>query len=345
MYNLINKAAAALLVLLVVGCSQQNPSASNVRSVSSVATEPALQIVAVDLVSVLGQLPRFDPWSITVQVSPVKTSFGASVVEALRDAGYGVQRVSADQGINNLSYEQTVFDNKAKPAARFHIDVGGVRIARDYIKRANRWIPNSAMRVFGVKPTRVLLHNELHSSNDEATAFATGVVFYDEAGNIVESRTSVTQVSRTDSGTTGQAIVAQRALLLSQAATFSRQRAIASADRRSFQPIAEVVLRFPSTNPSNLGEVNKRAIAALLTRARSAADRFSIQGCSHGRSLIWDGTESLSLERQQRVNKELLVSGVDPAAIRESGCFSTDPNFEIPRQSVRLILERAEKPL
>ena len=72
----------------------------------------------------------------------------------------------------------------------------------------------------------------------------------------------------------------------------------------------------------------------------SGADRLSITGCSHGKSLLWDGTESQSLARSQRVKEELLLGGIPGRLLREEGCFGTRYGDALPPNAVLVTLER-----
>lgn len=341
MRRLLFSTIGLLSVVLMVGCAPASKSLTD-NPDSSIKNDPSLRLVAIDLISVLGQLPNFDPWSMTVQVSPTRTSYGKAIVDALSDAGYGVQRVSADQGRNHVEYKETSIIENTGLSNAFEIEVRGVRIARNYERSKDRWVPSSPIRVFGAEPTRLVVFNELHGDEQETTQFSSGVVFHSGNGDVLESRETRVGVTRIDANSSDDtsADLAKRALLLSQASTFTRQRASADEDSKKYQSIAEVVLRFPSADPNTLGENNKQAIAKLLKNSNADTDRFVIQGCAHGKTLVWDGTESISLERQQRVNKELIVSGVEPGAIHELGCFNDSPSTEIPRQSVSLVLER-----
>ena len=344
MTKAVFKAFSAGLMFFSVGCAQLDvlsvgsPPASGPAS----GTESETRTVAVELVSVLGQLPGLDPFSTTAQVSPIQSEFGDSVVDALQDVGYGVQRVSTDQGTTHVSYRMTQSIENSRTVTEFEVGLRGVRVARNYAKSSNRWAPTSAIRVYGAEPVRVLVNDDLHPHSAEARRQITGVVFHDAQGNILESRDFTVLVGgggNSDSGAIDSSTV-QRSLSLGQASVFGRQRAYAIEDQRNFKTVAEVVLHFPSDNPSTLGARNKRAIAALLQRHENNTDRFVIQGCSQGATLMWDGTESLSMERQQRVNKELLVSGVSPEAIVEEGCLRRSSDTQLLKQSVRLQLAR-----
>jgi len=326
----------------LAGCASTKPS---IEQSINVKDDPSLRVVAVDLISVLAQLPDFDSWSMTVQVSPTRTSYGKAVVDALTEVGYGIQRVSADQGQNHVEYKESAIVESTGTKDVFEIKVRGVRISRLYIRENNRWLPNSPILVFGAEPTPVKIYNELHSSNSNPTRFASGVVFHDTSGNVIESTESMVDVVKGSGSAAGISDLTKRALLLSQASTFSRQRTSAIHDNGNYKRVAEVILNFPSPDPTQLGQGNKQAIAALLKRSNHSKDRYVIQGCVQGKTLRWDGTESIALERQQRINKELIISGIKPGSIKELGCSADDSQSGLTRHAVNLILERMVEPL
>ncbi len=338
MRKTVLKALSAGLMGFVVGCAQVE--------IANHGPQPELRRVAVDLVSVLGQLPGLDPHSTTTRVSRDPSDFGVAVANALRDVGYGVQRTSSDESVNRLSYKRTQTVDTARTTTEFEVGLRGVRVTRAYSQSGDQWVPASPIRVYGSEPTRVLVNDELHSQDQpartsKARRVLSGVVFHDAQGTVIDSRRFTVLVrARANSGDASRVSAVQRSLSLGQSSVFGRQRALAATDQRQFEPVAEVMLTFRADDPATLGVRNKRAIAALLQRHQPGADRFIIQGCSQGASLAWDGTERVSLERQQRVNKELLVSGVSPAAIAEEGCKRRSAESELPERSVRLQLTR-----
>ena len=346
-HHRIAKLSSVLTVLVfVAGCAttaQQAPIEPNTTPSEQTAanpTDPTLRIVAVDLISVLSQLPGYETWSMTAQVSPTSSKFGEALVVAMRDAGYGVQRVSADQGLNYLEYRKNVTLTDSSETTAFELEVRDVTVSRNYQWVGSRWIPSSAVRIRGVKPTPVNIYNDLHSKQGITTTLVTGVQFLDKSGRVVASQANTTKIS----GDTEKLVEEQSVLNKSRASVFTRQRSNASSDHRTYRPISEVTLTFPSKDPNVLGEMNKLAIMTIMKQMDSASDRFLIQGC-HSQSLAWDGTELLSLERQLRVNQELLVAGVNPEAIQESGCSQENTQLNLPRKSIRLTLQRATQPL
>ena len=332
-------AAIGIALVLIVGCStaQKAPIDSN----ESEKPDPSLGAIAVDLVSVLGQLPGYESWAMTAQVSPATSSFGDSLINAMRNAGYGLQRVSADQGINFLEYSKTQTSTDSGDTTEFELAVRDVSVSRNYQWIGARWIPSSAVRITGVKPTPINVYNDLYGKKGTTTKLVTGVQFIDKSGRILSSQASTGRVS----GDIDEKFGEQNVLNKSRASVFTRQRSSADEDTRTYRPVSAVTLKFPTKDPSVLGDRNKRAIITLMKQMDATRDQFLIQGCSYGKSLAWDGTEVLSLERQQRVNQELLVAGVKPESIRETGCSEEDRSVNLPRQSVRLTLQRATQPL
>jgi len=330
-----------LAVLFSVGCASPN---NNARTYRSAPVNPVLSIVAADLVSVLAQLPGFDAWSMTAQVSPASSEYGEALIDALRTAGYGVQRVSADQGRNYLEYRKVVSSNEVGDSTAFELKIRNVYVARDYEWRGSRWVPSSPVRIRGVEPTKVNVYNELYGQRGKTTEFVSGVEFVDDAGAVIESRSAMAKVSGVQPNY-GARYLELRVLIMSRASIFSRQRSTVDQDTRTYRPISNVVLTFPNADPNLLGDLNKQAIVAMVNQMDPDLDRFVIRGCSHGKSLIWDGNEITSLNRQQRVNQELLVAGIQSDSIVETGCFAAENEIELPKQSVRLTLQRATQPL
>lgn len=70
-----------------------------------------------------------------------------------------------------------------------------------------------------------------------------------------------------------------------------------------------MLLVFPTPDNLVLGPQNKAAIETLITFYNPDTTGFEITGCKSNSSLLWDGTENDSLERQLRVRNELLVTG------------------------------------
>lgn len=334
-----------LLLLASCATNSASSSANKLERHVEYSTTKDVQIVATDLVSALLQIPGYDSWSMTLQVSPAPLPFGHAVTQALKDAGYGIQKVKQDQGQNYISYQKRDSATDRGRFTTFLISVRGIAVSRNYRYHSNRWIPTSPIKIKGAKPTKVVVFDDLHFQDGKINEFISGVEFVDDQGNAVHSTERVVSIKESSRRVTGERINEARFLIMSKVNLFTKQRAVDNLKIRNYTPISKVTLTFPSQDPTVLGKGNKNAIAKLVSLKRSETDGFIIRGCSHGKSLIWDGTESDSLERQIRVNQELLVSGVSHEIIREEGCFADVNEAPPPRQSVFLTLRRETKTL
>lgn len=300
-------------------------------------------LVATDLVSVLMQTRELPPWSTTVQLGPERGAFGRALVDAFRGGGYGVQRVSIDQGQRFVRHERGRIESEAGATIRYALGVGSLRVARDYRRVDGKLFPASVVRLEGATPTRVIVNDDVYRQRGGETVFPSGVVFLGEDGEELARREREVRVTAGSARAAGERIGAERFLVQARAAIFLGDRLDASEtvlEERSLVPFKQLVLRFPEPDSLALGADNKRALARLRAYFDERVDRFSLTGCSHGRSLLWDGTESDSLARSQRVKEELMIAGVPSARVREEGCFATRYADRLPPQAVVVTLER-----
>lgn len=118
------------------------------------------KMAAEDLVFVLAQL--YPPKVTTLQLGPAATPFATKLAEEIVRTGYGVQRVSADQGPRLVNYSQMQLDGASgNPHYRYLIFVRKSGFEREYTMNAeNEVIPASPMRAYGAK-TKIELNPEL----------------------------------------------------------------------------------------------------------------------------------------------------------------------------------------
>ena len=331
----------SLVALLLSSCSTMpiNEDAAESEYVNT-QKNVDVQIVATDLVTTLLQIPGYSAWSMTLQVSPAPNPFGESITVALRNAWYGIQRVKQDQGLNYVSYQKSESSTDKGTYTTFEITVRDVNISRDYHYYKSRWIPISPMRIKGVPPSKITMFDHLHIQEGVVSKFISGVEFHDKQGRLINTTERLVKIRNPEARLAGERISEARYLIMSRSKLFTRQRAVDNKALDAYVPVSSVVLKFPSRDNYFLGKENKTAIAQLVRQMSTDTDGFTIRGCSHGKSQMWDGTESASLERQNRVNRELLVSGVSHELIREKSCFDSAGDVELPKQSVVLTLRR-----
>ena len=84
-----------------------------------------LDLVATNFVAALVQLPELRPAGTTLQLTAPTSVFGNVLVRALEDAGYGMQRVSADQGSRYVTYSRRFSgEPQSGPLTDFSLAVG-----------------------------------------------------------------------------------------------------------------------------------------------------------------------------------------------------------------------------
>ena len=108
-----------------------------------------LALVSTNLVAALVQLPELSPSTVTLQLSAPRSAFGNTVLRALEDAGYGVQRVAADQGRHYVAYRQRFAETDAGPVTDYELTVNGLRVHREYVHRDTGVYPSSLMTIEG----------------------------------------------------------------------------------------------------------------------------------------------------------------------------------------------------
>lgn len=344
-------ALAMLLAAMLGACASSRSDGATATPDEPVRQDDVeLELVGVDLVSVLIQLPALSPFFTTLQFSPPPTAFGEVLERTLRDSGYGMQRVSDDQGQHYVSYLHTLDTNaRGRQIATYAVRVAGIEVERDYRRESvggrgtTRLVPVSAIRVVGTTPTPVVVNDDLYRRRvDPGEDFVSGVLFLDEHGSSLARQERLVRASESAARESGERVNVERFLVLARANLFhaDRLRAVEDEHEGERRPLWQVTLRFDEPDSLHLGSGNKRALARLRQRFDADSDRFSITGCSHGKSLLWDGTESQSLARSQRVKEELLLGGVPSRLLREEGCFDTRYGESLPPNAVSVTLER-----
>jgi len=331
------------MALLSAGCETPAPRTGFVEAVQqSNLSESQAETIAVDLISILLQLPNSAPFYTTIQFSPPSNLFGEELITAASDSGYGVQMVDADQGANHMNYRLSPATSDGLRTMDVSIAIGNIEISREYFTSATRIYPTSEIRVRGVPPRKLLVSNDIFPSSAKSRKIPTGVIFFDKNGSIAANYKTV-EKTRVGSFVSGPDIMAARHLVMARAAIFTGERLSRAVSWRdeldSYRSHQVAKLRFKSRN-LDLGQKNKKAVSALLDRFDSASDLLVITGCSFGKSLIWDGTEVASLDRSQRIKEELLVRGVRNNRIREEGCFQTEYGEELLPRMVILTLKK-----
>jgi len=305
----------------------------------SAPSQSSYGVIATDLVSSLVQLSELSPFATTIQINRPKAEFGSELVKALRYSGYGVQIVAEDQGRNYLSYVSTRAEEPDETYYTFNVIIRNISISRTFVKNNGHYVPSSPVRVTGAQAQRIVVNDDIYRHSIGNAEFPSGVTFIDPNGQLVYYGPRLVVSTNAMKRKTNDQIKTEMVLIHARANVFTKSR-ISEKTNIKYDPYKQVSLRFRPQS-LELGEKNKKAIRLLLESFDSDTDRLSITACSFGKSLMWDGTESVALERGLRVRQELLASNISIENTRDESCFSTKYGDDLPRSTVVLTLERA----
>jgi len=268
-----------------------------------------LRLISIDLVSALVQLPDVNPTSVTLQVTPPQTGFGNLVVRALEDAGYGLQRVSADQGLHYVQYLERFAETDAGPITDYVLRVGDISIERQYIENDNGVYPSSLLNIDGVPTSDSVVLDEsiFVEQGGGGEVFVSGVA----------SGREVTDIREIKANTYDKTPMEQRAVrseqLLSARRAAIRRNALTD-ELEGFDRLRRTVLIFDNPKTRIMGAGNKQAIR-LLVREYQAGDIFQISACTDV-----DGKNEESSLRGIRVVEEFLSYDIPADSVVQAPC-------------------------
>jgi len=272
-----------------------------------------LQLVATDLVSVLLQLPDFQPSTATLQVSKPTTPFGNTVLRALEDAGFGLQRVSADQGQRYVSYRKRFSETDAGPVTDFEIVVGSVLVRREYKIDDRGVFPSSLMFVNGspVVSSIVLNNDMFQEQGGSGETFVSGVL----APDATSQETDISEVTVNDFDTVPKnRRTSPVTVLTSIRQRHARAQINRDVDLSNYRRLRRTVLIFDDAKTRLMGAGNKQAIN-LLAREFIASDLFVITACTDV-----DGRNEAAQSQGIRVEEEFASHGIPLDAIHIAPC-------------------------
>ena len=263
-----------------------------------------LQLISTNLVSTLVQIPSLQSGAVTLQINDPQTPFGNAIVRALEDAGFGLQRVSADQGQNYVSYSKRVSETEAGMVTDYNLTVGDLNLRREYSLIGNLIYPSSLMTISGTDSLRDIeltdaIFAEQGGVND---AFISGVQFDGEPDPTLAVKTidvreydEIPQDKRTP-----QNIVFDQAR--QHYFEMQAQRTPPPLDR--FDKYRRTVLIFDNDVTQTMGNGNKQAVRKLISEF-SDDDIMLVKAC-----LDADGQNDAAMNRAIRVEQELLGFGI-----------------------------------
>ncbi len=271
-----------------------------------------LRLISIDLVSALVQLPDVNPTAVTLQVTQPQTAFGNMVVRALEDAGYGLQRVTADQGLHYVQYSERFAETDAGPVIDYVLRVGNVSLDREYIENDNGVFPSSLMRVDGVaNPDSIELNDSIfQEQGGDGEIFVSGVRSGQSLGEIREFSTNEYDRTPLEQRT-------ERSTELLSARRSAIAKVVSREELKDYTRLRRTVLIFDNPETRIMGAGNKQAVR-LLVREYQAGDIYQIAACSDV-----DGSNNESVLRGIRVVEEFLSYDIPVESVVKAPCRQT----------------------
>ncbi|MBX2882262.1 MAG: hypothetical protein KTR32_20105 [Granulosicoccus sp.] len=343
----------AVFVITTVGCvvpsvdpsadSTAEPAAveiDNTESESNVAAKLESSVSEIDRAIILDHLSIiaqvFDPVSTTMQVTNNDNDARLRLFTSLLAAeGYGIQRVSADQGANYFSYSRKEMDDEGPDLIEFVTRIGTVEITRQYSHPSGSVVPASRFRLSGTRtPVQVdqaQIENVRIADTTLSTVSYIASMGLDEQAPIISLVTPevVSQITEQSTGTpsipaadptepTRQALNSSRVevnnLFYADTSTFS---SILS----DFEKVKKMTVIF-GNDSLVLGDTNKTLIGKFVDTNIRDGDIITLVGCSNGQTALEMGNEGLALGRARRVTEELMASGLSRDRILDEGCWA-----------------------
>jgi hypothetical protein len=276
-----------------------------------------LQLIATNLIAALVQIPEMRPTTATLQISPPQTAFGNALVRALEDAGFGMQRVSADQGQRYVSYSKRLAETESGVVTDYSLAVGNIKLSREYQIRDQAIYPSSLMNITG---TSYLADIELADGifaeqGGDGNAFISGA---QQTGNPdPDLKVTTVDVYSFDELPADKRTRQDRVLAEARQRYFEAGVQRAAPDLNQFAKYRRTVLIFSDNSTQMLGNVNKRAVR-LLVREFSDDDVMVIKACQDA-----DGEDQASMNRAFRVEEELAGFGVPTDSSYIAPCART----------------------
>jgi len=281
--------------------------------------------IARNLVYTLVQIEGLDPFSTSLAYRAPRTPFGATVLQRLRDAGYGVRIVDAANPAPVVAARLGESISSTGRAIVASLQLGAVTIEREYGSPEGSLVPLSDMRLEGTAADGVVLNDDAVFGDDTRAAFTSLAIAGADAAPALRSLDDIDRLlARVSGPDEGAAPEASRSAF----ARSVRENLLTRGESNYVELFADYtdlsrdVLIFPRGDIHRLGEENKRRLAKVLERFDPSTDVLSLVGCSHGRTEIPGGNAFLANTRAVRVKEELAFMGMDTANVLDEGCWA-----------------------
>ncbi len=286
---------------------------------------PTDRTILLDMLSVVTQI--FDPFDTTLQVNNADTDPTLQYfIDKLVGNGYGIQRVSADQGANYVSLTRSVSKPKRVDVITYSVSIGAVEIERDYtIPSRNVVEPASMVRLSGTR-VAVAVNDKTSGrkrvtdpSLSQAEYFAT--LDLDAQAPVISIITPklVQQVSaRTADGPSLRTLNTSNVEVNN---LFNGGESAFSSLLDDYNQIQRQIIVF-GDDSLVLGETNKSLLDQFVESQYQRGDIISLVGCSNGPTSLEIGNEGLALGRAKRVTVALMTRGIEREQVFNEGCWA-----------------------
>jgi len=318
--------ASAILALTVSACSSAPIVRDDAQFIplmggdkNTVAQTPLqdlrnLQLISTNLVSALVQIPEMRVGSTTLQVSRPTTPFGNTLIRALEEAGFGMQLVSAGQGLNYVSYGRRFSETEVGLVTDYGLTVGEIDVRREYDISTKGVFPSSVLLVSG---SSSIVNIELDDSifaeqGGSGDTFISGV----GSNSLSGPSTQISTVTVNDYDTTPIDKRTKQDLVLSKARQKLYEEDSKSSDIKlsDYVQMRRTVLIFNDKDSKLMGRGNKQAVRFLVREYR-AGDIYAITACTDV-----DGKNDAAQARAIRVEEEFVSHGISPKAVQIEPC-------------------------
>lgn len=284
---------------------------------------PAERTMINDLSAVVVQI--FDPLDTTLQVTrsdndPLMQYF----VGVLAEQGFGIQRVSADQGAHYLSYERKA--TAEENTWLFAVSIGPVVASRHYqLMDDNVISPKSVIQLAGTRvPVTV---EDAPSGRFQVTDPALSQVQYvatlslDEQSPLISLITPDVVSSVTNRSATGPSLQALNSSKIEVSNLFYGNGSNFASILDDYEQVDRQIIVF-GDDSMILGDTNKQLIDQFVDEKLGLKDVVSLVGCSNGPTALEIGNEGLALGRAKRVTEALMARGLARERILDEGCWA-----------------------
>ncbi len=335
-------AAALLLLGAASACSSIAPNlGANANADANNTLAPLSDQMLEDVLSVMPQL--IEPRLNSIQFGPNVDELDIIAARTLAKAGYGIQRVTADQGINFFIANQ--FKNEAG-INTMRVSIGELEVTRVYATEDGNIIPAGPFELAGtritINPALSLLGSTVSNNAIVNNVEYTSIAPIDGGIPTISLLSNDIIQGVVDQATTAPGLTSINSTKLEVKNRFYDVAGTFSNLINDRERVAREVIIFPNDS-MRLGEQGKQRINKLLNQFSEASDLINVIGCSNGTTRLAIGNEGLALGRANRITEELLTLGVPNRSILDDACWSEDSTgVDFPNRGVVIDLMRSE---